>query len=239
MSAESARFAAVPHQNEWKQAAAQSIADQLQNGQIIGLGSGSTATLAVDVVGKRVEEGLQIVGVSTSEKTADQATRLGIPLSTLAESSQIDVTFDGADEVELGTLNLIKGGGGNLLREKIVASASASVVILVDSTKLVKQLGKHPVPIEVVPFGFEATGKRLEQLGAKPTLRLAPDRATYITDGGHYIFDCDFGLIESVEELATKLDGVVGVVEHGLFIGLTSEVRIGGPDGVEVLYPKS
>ena len=239
MSAESTRLAAVPHQNEWKQAAAQSIADQLQNGQVVGLGSGSTATLAVDVVGKRVEEGLRIVGVSTSEKTADQATRLGIPLSTLADYPQIDVTFDGADEVELETLNLIKGGGGNLLREKIVASASARLVILVDSTKLVKQLGKHPVPVEVVPFGYEVIGKRLEQLGAKPTLRLTPDGSTYITDGGHYIFDCDFGLIESVEKLATKLDGVVGVVEHGLFIGLTSEVRIGGPDGVEVLKLKS
>lgn len=221
--------------NEWKQAAAESVATQLKDGQIVGLGSGSTATLAVDVIGRRVAQGLKIVGVSTSEKTSEQAARLGIPLATLAEHPQIDVTFDGADEVELGTLNLIKGGGGNLLREKIIAAASTRMVVLVDATKLVKRLGKHPVPVEVVPFGWQATEKRLEQLGAKPVLRLNPDGSSYLTDGGHYILDCDFGLIENVEKLASQLDGVVGVVEHGLFIGLASEIQIGGQDGVSVL----
>ncbi len=236
MSTDAARLVA---QNAWKQAAAESVAAQLRDGEIVGLGSGSTATLAVDVIGRRVKEGLKIVGVSTSEKTSDQATRLGIPLATLAEYPHIDVTFDGADEVELGTLNLIKGGGGNLLREKIVASASSRMVVLVDSTKLVERLGKHPVPVEVVPFGFEATGKRLEQLGAKPTLRSNADGTAYLTDGGHYIYDCAFGLISAVEELAAKLDGVVGVVEHGLFIGIASEVRIGGDQGVRVLERSS
>lgn len=232
MNTDLARPAAV---NEWKQAAAESVAAQLRDGQIVGLGSGSTATLAVDVIGRRVSEGLRVIGVSTSEKTSAQAGRLGIPLATLAEYPQIDVTFDGADEVELGTLNLIKGGGGNLLREKIIAAASSRMVVLVDATKLVKRLGKHPVPIEVVPFGWQATEKRLQQLGAATVLRLNSEGGTYITDGGHYILDCAFGLIENVEELAKQLDSVVGVVEHGLFIGLASEIQVGGQDGVSVL----
>ncbi len=219
-----------------KESAAAAAAALLQNGQVVGLGSGTTASMAVDAIGKRVSEGLQIIGVSTSEKTTAQAQKLGIPLATLAEHPTVDVAIDGADDVELKSLNLIKGGGGNLLREKIVAAASRRFIIVVDKSKLVERLGSHsPVPVEIVPFGWEATAKRLESLGAHPVLRKNPDGSPYITDGGHYIVDCAIGPIASASDLAVQLDGVVGVVEHGLFIGLTSEVLIGNPDGVQTL----
>jgi ribose 5-phosphate isomerase A len=160
---------------------------------------------------------------------------LNIPLATLEEQPAIDVTIDGADEVEAGKLNLIKGGGGNLLREKIVAVASARMIVVVDARKVVKQLGTFPLPIEIVPFGWKTTAKRLEGLGAQPKLRLSPDGKTFLTDGGNYILDCAFGLIESPEILQTKLDAVVGVVEHGLFIGIASKALVGGSGGVSVL----
>jgi ribose 5-phosphate isomerase A len=222
-------------QDEWKRVAAQAAARQLSDGMIIGLGSGSTAQFAVDAIGQRVKEGLQIIGVSTSEKTADQARALGIPLSTLAEHPRLDLTIDGADEVEVGNLNLIKGGGGNLLREKIVAAASKRLMIVVDRTKVVQRLGAHPLPIEVVPFGWQSTEQRLSHLHAEPVLRTNADGSPYITDGGHYILDCAFGSIPSPSELATKLDEIVGVVEHGLFIGMTSQVLVAGPEGVQTL----
>lgn len=223
-----------------KQAAATSAATQLQNGMIVGLGSGSTATLAVAAIGRRVQEGLEIIGIPTSEKTADQARHLGIPLSTLGEHSQIDVTIDGADEVELGTLNLIKGGGGNELREKIVASASSRLLIVIDDTKIVSQLGTHAkVPVEVAQFGWQATARKLTGLGAKPTLRLRPGGETFITDGGNYILDCAFGPIQSPAALQRELDSVVGVIEHGLFIGMASQVLIGFPEGVKTLNRES
>jgi ribose 5-phosphate isomerase A len=221
---------------EFKEKAAESAAALIENGMIVGLGSGTTAALIVAAIGKRVKEGLRLVGVSTSEQTAEQARQLNIPLSTLAENPKIDLALDGADEVELGTLNLIKGGGGNLLREKLVAIASARFVIVVDDRKLVKTLGSRwPLAVEVVPFGWQSTAQRLRDLGAVPNLRLQSNGQTFVTDGGHYILDCTFGPIQSASALATKLDGVVGVVEHGLFIGMTSEVVVGGADGVSVL----
>lgn len=222
--------------DQLKELAAQAAADQLQNGQIVGLGSGSTAALAITAIGKRVSQGLQIIGVSTSEKSTAQAQELNIPLATLAEYPVVDITIDGADDVELKTLNLIKGGGGNLLREKIVAAASKRLLIVVDKSKLVERLGSHsPVPVEIVPFGWEATAKRLEELGAHPKLRTNPDGSAYVTDGGHYIVDCALGPIPSPSDLATELDAVVGVVEHGLFIGLASEVLIGTEAGIDRL----
>lgn len=221
-----------------KQAAADAACAQLENGMLVGLGSGTTATLAVAAIGRRFKEGLRIIGVPTSEKTAEQARALNIPLATLGEYPQIDVTIDGADEVELGTLELIKGGGGNLLREKIVASASKRLVIVVDQSKLVRQLGTHfKVPVEVAQFGWQSTAHRLEGLKGNPGLRLGPDKQPFITDGGNYILDCAFGPIESAPALQRELDGVVGVVEHGLFIGMTSQVFIGTPDGVNQLNP--
>lgn len=220
--------------DELKQAAANLAAAQLQDGMIVGLGSGSTARLAVAAIGERVKAGLRIIGIPTSEKTADQARELGIPLSTLGEYSEIDTTIDGADEVELGTLNLIKGGGGNQLREKIVAAASSRLVIVVDEFKLVRHLGERAkVPVEVAQFGWQATERKLVKLGAKPTLRLGAGGDTFITDGGNYILDCAFGPIESATELQRELDSVVGVVEHGLFLGMTAQVFVGTQEGVK------
>jgi len=221
---------------KFKEEAAESAAALVEDGMVIGLGSGTTATLLVAAIGKRVKEGLHVVGVSTSEQTAAQARQLNIPLSTLAQNPQIDLALDGADEVELGTLNLIKGGGGNLLREKLVAVASARFVIVVDDRKLVEKLGsRSPLAVDVVPFGWQTTAQRLRELGAIPTLRLQSNGQTFVTDGGQYILDCAFHPIQSASALATKLDSVVGVVEHGLFIGLTTEVVVGGADGVKIL----
>jgi ribose 5-phosphate isomerase A len=222
--------------DQLKQVAASWAAAQLHDGMIVGLGSGSTATLAVASIGERVKDGLRIIGVPTSEKTADQARSLGIPLATLGEYPQIDVTIDGADEVELGTLNLIKGGGGNQLREKIVASASSRLVIVVDERKIVPQLGTHArVPVEVAQFGWQATAKRLAALNGNPELRLSSDGEPYVTDNANYILDCAFGPIQSPAALQRELDAIVGVVEHGLFIGLASEAVVGQPGGTKVL----
>jgi ribose 5-phosphate isomerase A len=223
-----------------KQAAANAAAAELRGGMVVGLGSGSTARLVVDAIGLRVKEGLRIIGIPTSEQTAEQARSLGIPLSTLGDHRQIDVTIDGADEVELGTLNLIKGGGGNQLREKIVATASSRLVITVDQSKVVSHLGdRAPVPVEVAQFGWQATERNLAKLGAAPTLRLRSDGTPFITDGGNYILDCAFGRIESANALQRELDSVVGVIEHGLFIGLASLVFIGTSEGVKRLDSES
>ena len=203
---------------------------------MVGLGSGSTAAFAVQALAKRVREGLRITGIPTSERTAAQARALEIPLSTLEEHSKIDITIDGADEVETGSLNLIKGHGGALLREKIVAEASERLVIVVDQTKIVDRLGAHEsVPIEVVPFGWQGAAERLGDLGASTLLRKGPGGEPFKSDGGHYILDCAFGPIASASSLAAELDHIVGVVEHGLFIGLTSEVRVAGTGGVKVI----
>jgi len=222
--------------DRWKQAAAESAVARVDHGMIVGLGSGSTAAFAVRALGRRVREGLRIMGIPTSERTAAQARALEIPLSTLAEYPQIDVTIDGADEVEAGSLNLIKGRGGALLREKIVASVSKRLVIVVDQTKMVERLGAgESVPVEVIPFGWQVAAVRLGDLGANPLLRRETGVEPFKSDGGHYILDCAFGPITSVESLARELDHVVGVVEHGLFIGMTSEIHVGGPDGVRVV----
>jgi ribose 5-phosphate isomerase A len=226
--------------DEMKFAAAGAAAALVEDGMIVGLGSGSTATLAVSEIGKRVKSGLRIIGIPTSEKTADLARSLGIPLSTLDEHQRIDLTIDGADEVERGSLYLIKGRGGALLREKIVASASARLVIAAHESKLVDRLcpGRAPIPVEVVPFGWRTTAGRLRAAGADWTLRLTAERQPFVTDGGHFILDCVFGPIDDANELQKRLDGIVGVVEHGLFLGMTSEVVVGsanGSGGVRVL----
>jgi len=157
-------------------------------------------------------------------------------LTSLADVDRIDLTIDGADEIEEGTLNLIKGLGGALLREKIVASATKRLVIVADDRKLVSRLGSRgPVPVEVVPFGWQATARELHALGANPVLRRKSGGEAFISDGGHYILDCAFGPIASPESLARELDHLVGLVEHGLFVGLTSEVHVAGPEGVRVL----
>ena len=223
-------------ENLLKIAAGESAVAQVTDGLIVGLGSGSTAALALNALGRRVLEGLRIVGIPTSEHTAAQARALGIQLSNLEDHPQVDITIDGADEVEQEHLDLIKGRGGALLREKIIAGASKKLVIIVHSDKLVSRLGvKVPVPIEIVPFGWQVTAQRLSTLGAKPFLRREPDGIPYRTDGGNYIVDCAFETIDSAESLAREIDHVMGVVEHGLFVGLTSEVHVAGAEGVSIL----
>ncbi len=217
-----------------KQMAADAAVAQLEDGMLVGLGSGSTAELAVASIGKRVSAGLRIIGVPTSEKTAALARLHNIPLSTLGEHPQLDLAIDGADEVELPGLSLIKGGGGNQLREKLVAISSRRLVIVVDESKLVERLGTtFPVPVEVIRFGWESTAKRLEAAGATPVLRHR-DGKPYITDDGNYILDCRFGPIASPPELQRQLDGTVGVVEHGLFIGIASQAIVAGARGVRI-----
>jgi len=219
-----------------KEKAAIAAASQLENGMIVGLGSGSTARLLVAAIGRRVAEGLKIIGIPTSEQTAEQATSLGIPLSTLGEYPEVHVTIDGADEVEVGTLDLIKGGGGNLLREKIVAIAGPRMVVIVDESKLVPQLGtRWKVPIEVAQFGWQSTARYLKKLNGVPGMRLTPEGKPFVTDGGNYILDTAFGPIPSGAALAREIDSIVGVMEHGLFIGMATEVLIGTPEGVKRL----
>lgn len=223
-----------------KAAAANGAAALVEDGLIVGLGSGSTASLAVSILGRRVTEGLRIIGIPTSQQTEREARRLGIPLSTLAEHDHIDITIDGADEVDAGRLNLLKGRGGALLREKIIASASEQLIIVVDETKLVDRLGIHgAVAVEVVPFAWHTTARRLQGLGASVAQRTTGAGRPFITDGGHYILDCVFGVIDDPEQLQRQLDGTVGVVEHGLFLGMASRVIVGGARGVDVLSSAS
>lgn len=191
---------------------------------VVGLGTGSTAKFAVDALGRRMREGLRFVGIPTSEATATQARGLGIPLTTLGDHPVIDITIDGADEVEPKTRNLIKGRGGALLREKIVAAASKQLVIIADESKLVDKLGsKMPVPVEVIQFGWQSTARHLTALGTNPILRDG-----FTTDSGNVILDCNFGPIADPETLTRRIDSIVGVVEHGLFLGMATQVLLAG-----------
>ncbi|MBV8570025.1 MAG: ribose-5-phosphate isomerase RpiA [Acidobacteriaceae bacterium] len=223
--------------DQWKRIAAQKAAEDVVDGMVVGLGSGTTAAHLVEALGQRVRQGLRIIGVPTSEQTAAHARQLGIPISDLGEHPSIDLTIDGADEVETRTLDLIKGHGGALLREKIVAAASRAMSIVVDETKIVERLGSHfAVPVEVVPFGWQTTAARLRELKGEPQLRLDADGRPFVSDGGHSILDLSFRApIRSAAELDLALNSVVGVVEHGLFLGFASKVFIGGPNGVKLL----
>jgi ribose 5-phosphate isomerase A len=212
-----------------KQAAARAAVELITPGSIVGLGSGSTATYAIRFVGERVRDGLKIVGVPTSQKTKQLAEQLGIPLATLDEHPQIDIDIDGADEID-PHLNLIKGGGGALLREKIIASASRRFIVVGDSSKQVAHLGKFPLPVEVVPFAQSLISNRIAALGAQVSLRGSANDNPYVTDEGHHILDCTFGEIPDPAALAEKLQAIPGVVEHGLFIGM-AEIALIGKDG--------
>jgi len=224
-------------QNQWKKAAAEAAANLVEDGMVVGLGTGSTTSYFVSALGRRLaDDGLRIVCIPTSHQTEALARSLKLPLTTFAEHVQIDLTVDGADEVEADTLYLIKGHGGALLREKIVAAASKRMVVVADESKVVDQLGSLvPVPVEVVRFGWQATARSLTQIGGNPSLRLGADKKPYLTDGGNYIMDCAFGPIAKPKEIAHHLDHVVGAVEHGLFLGFTREVFVGGREGVKIL----
>ncbi len=224
-------------QNYWKKLAADAAAKMVEDGMVVGLGTGSTAGLFVSAVGKRVaEEKLRIRGIPTSEATAALARSLQIPLTDFAAHAQIDLTVDGADEIENGTLYLIKGHGGALLREKIVASASKRMVVIADETKISDRLGSLvAVPVEVVQFGWEATQRKLAELGGKSELRMSKDGKPFVTDSGNYIIDCAFGPMHNPKDVAHHLDHVVGSVEHGMFLKYASEVCVGGRNGVTIL----
>ena len=196
---------------------------------LVGLGTGSTAKFAVEALAVRMSQGLRFTGVATSEATAQQARSLGIPLADLGER-QIDLTIDGADEIDK-SLNLIKGRGGALLREKLVAASSRQFVIIADEFKLVDQLGsKMPLPVEVVPFGWQSTAHRLERLGCR-----AVHREDFTTDGGHLILDCAFGSIPDPAALASHIDSIAGVVEHGLFLGMATRAFVATSSGMREL----
>jgi ribose 5-phosphate isomerase A len=219
-----------------KRRAAERAVEAVEDGMVLGLGTGSTASLAVAALGRRVEAGLKVKGIPTSEATAAQARALGIPLVDFATENHVDLTIDGADAVERGTLHLIKGLGGALLREKIVAAASARMIVIVDDTKLDGAFGARcPVPVEIVPFGWQATQRRLAAIGAAPVLRRAEDGAPRATDGGNYLLDCDFGPITDAPALEHRLKQLLGVIDSGLFVGLATDIIIAGPGGVEII----
>jgi ribose 5-phosphate isomerase A len=226
------------NRDELKRAAALRAIEEVEDGMVVGLGTGSTAAFVVEGLGARVADGLQMVGIPTSERTAAQARRLGIPIATFAEHQRLDLTIDGADEVALGTLDLIKGLGGALLREKIVAAASSRLIIVVDQEKLVERLGEHtPVPVEVTQFGWQVTAAALAQLGCSPQRRYTSGEQPYITDGGNYILDCRFGPLADPGIIERRIAKTVGTVESGLFVGRASIAVVASTTGIEVLTP--
>lgn len=208
----------------------------------LGLGTGSTAKHFVDLLGEKVRGGLDVIGVPTSEATRAQAAGLRIPLTTLDETPELDFTVDGADEIEPG-LEVIKGGGGAHLREKIVAQASKRLVVIADESKWVETLGRFPLPIEVVPFGLKATQNEIEKafkacgISGPLTLR-KKDGHVFVTDGGHWILDAALGRIPDPKQLAAALSPIPGVVEHGLFIGLVQAAILAGASGIRVIERK-
>ncbi len=225
-------------QAEMKRAAAEAAAALVGDGMVVGLGTGSTATFAIEALIRRVREGLRIEAIPTSERSAAQARAGGIPLSDFARHQRIDLTIDGADEVERGSLNLIKGLGGALLREKIVAAASARLVIVADASKLVDRLGACcPVPVEVADFGWQATAAQLAALGARVSRRESAPGTVFLTDGGNPILDCGFGTIADPAALDIAIRRIVGVIETGLFIARAGLAIIAGPEGLTRLSP--
>ena len=226
--------------DNWKRQAAERALQSVATGMRLGLGTGSTAAVFVELLAERVRDGLVVTCVPTSEATRVQAARLGITLATLDELPRLDLTIDGADEIDT-ELRLIKGGGGALLREKIVASASSRLLVIADASKKVECLGQFPLPIEVVAFGLTSTRMHIaaqaEDAGCRGDirLRLARDGKPFLTDSGNYILDCAFGRIGEPELLADALQIIPGVVEHGLFLGIADEAIVAGPNGVETL----
>ena len=212
-----------------KKIAAGKAIEYIKDGMTLGLGTGSTAYWAIQGIGEMVKKGLTVRAIATSLQSESLALELGIPIVPFSEIDHLDITIDGADEVD-ESLNLIKGGGGALLREKIVASATRFYIIIVDESKLVKELGKFPLPVEVAPFGWELTFRRLAELGGSPRMRMAGDKP-FLTDNQHYILDCPFGLIKDPARLHEQVSGITGVMEDGFFINMADVVVAGSPGG--------
>lgn len=217
-----------------KQLAAARSLEYIEDGMTVGLGSGSTARYFVKCLGQRVRNGMNVRGVPTSKKTGELAREVGIPLIDFSTIRELDVTVDGADEVD-PNLNLIKGGGGALLREKIVASATKRLIIVCDSRKPVPMLGEFPLPIEVVSFGWQLVAARIESLGYQTKIRVESAGKPFLTSENNFILDCHFKQIPDPAELASELDRMTGVVEHGLFVGLTDLVIVGKGDRTEIM----
>jgi len=214
-----------------KEAAARASLRFVKDGQVVGLGTGSTAAFFIKLLGEQVKHGLRIRGIPTSDRSGELAMSLGIPLTTLDECQEIAVTVDGADEVD-PHLRLIKGGGGALLREKIVASATRQVVVVADASKQVARLGKFPLPVEVIKFAEALVAKRITALGADVTLRRDAGGNPFVTDENNHILYCRFGEIRDADRLARELSEMPGVVEHGLFIGMASVVLFARGDEI-------
>ncbi|WP_029582249.1 ribose-5-phosphate isomerase RpiA [Bradyrhizobium sp. URHD0069] len=226
--------------DELKRQAAARALEHVRDGMKLGLGTGSTAKHFVELLGERVRAGLNVVGVPTSEATRIDAIRCGIPLTTLDDIDRLDLTVDGADEID-PALNLIKGGGGALLREKIVAAASDRMIVIADDSKWVADLGRFPLPVEVIPFGLAATqhaiGKAFAESGnsGQMVVRTGKDGHVFVTDGGHWIVDAHLGRIADAPRLAGLLAVIPGVVDHGLFIGLAGMAILAGSQGIRVV----
>jgi ribose 5-phosphate isomerase A len=226
--------------DELKRQAAARALEFVQDGMKLGLGTGSTAKHFVELLGMRVRDGLDVIAVPTSEATRDDAIRCGIRLTSLDEIGRLDLTVDGADEID-PDLNLIKGGGGALLREKIVAAASDRMIVIADESKWVEALGRFPLPIEVIPFGLGATqraiGKAFAESGVsgQMVVRKGKDGHVFVTDCGHWIVDAHLGRISNARQLAGSLASIPGVVEHGLFIGLASMAMLAGSQGIRIM----
>ncbi len=226
--------------DELKRQAAARALEYVSDGMKLGLGTGSTARHFVELLGARVREGLDVIGVPTSEATRQDALRCGIHLTTLDDIDRLDLTVDGADEID-PQLNLIKGGGGALLREKIVASASDRMIVIADDSKWVETLGNFPLPIEVVPFGIAATRRAIATVFAEcgvsgdMRLRKGRDGHAFVTDSGHWIIDAHLGRIVNAPRLAQSLNSIPGVAEHGLFIGLASAAVLAGGQGIRLV----
>lgn len=219
-----------------KRAAAREAVTLVEDGMVVGLGSGTTSELFLEALAERVAAGLRITAVPTSERVASMARGRGLMVAELHDVPRVDLTVDGADEIEPRGLDLIKGGGGALLREKLVATAAARLCIIADRSKLVSRLGERwAVPVVVVPFGWRQTAERIRQLGADPALRQAGAGGPLVTDDGLYILDCRFGPIADPGRLAAELKGLLGVVEHGLFVGLAHRAIVAGADGIQIL----
>ncbi|HEY6375386.1 MAG TPA: ribose-5-phosphate isomerase RpiA [Edaphobacter sp.] len=223
-------------QDEAKLKAAQRALDFVQDGMSLGLGSGTTSTIFIKELGERVKQGLRIRGIATSAASQQLAESLSIPITTFDQCPELDLAIDGADEVG-PDLALIKGGGGALLREKIVESAARRFIVIADSTKLVPVLGRFPLPVEVIQMALPIVSRKIEALGLNPKLRQHPDGSLYITDEGNFILDCACGTIPNPAKTAVELRNIVGIVEHGLFVNMASLALIAGEDGVREVHP--
>ena len=223
-------------QDEAKLKAAQRALDFVQDGMSLGLGSGTTSTIFIKQLGERVKQGLRVQGIATSEASQRLAESLSIPITTFDQCPELDLAIDGADEVG-PDLALIKGGGGAMLREKIVAGAARRFIVIADSSKLVDTLGRFPLPVEVIQMALPLVSRKLEALDLNPKLRHHPDGSLYITDEGNFILDCACGSIPDPAWTASELRSIVGVVEHGLFVNMVSLALIAGDDGVREVYP--